>query len=117
MSIADFDFTLESLFGANTQYQLKKVSEWREFDESRAPEDKKVLGFKYQVAELDQVVKFVVKVAEASPVITNEDLQKSASPVFVTFANSRAKIYGKGLYDCDLSVTAEKAIIKSKPQA
>jgi len=114
LQVSDFDFTLDSLFGANAQFQLKKVSEWREFGEGNQNEDKKLLGYKYQVANLDLVVKFTVKVESPTPVVSNDEVQKSPNPIYISFTNSRAVFYGKSLYDCDISVTAEKAIIKQK---
>jgi hypothetical protein len=116
LSLGDFNFSLDTLFGMTTQFKLLKVTEWREFDEGKQTGDKKLLGHKYQVADLEKVVKFNVKVEGATPVITNEDVLKATAPIFVTFTKTRASFYGKSLYDCDISVTAESVVIKGKSQ-
>jgi hypothetical protein len=110
LSLNDFAFSLETLFGNNPRFLLKKVAPWYEFDEIQS-NPKKQLGHKYTVANMELVVKITVKVADNQPVISNEDLLKNPTPVYVTFNGSRASFYGRSLYDCDLSVTAEKAVI------
>lgn len=108
LSLGDFNFTLQTLFGGNSQFQLKKVSPWYEFDANHTSDTKKQLGTKYQVADLKLVIKFDVKVPNNTPIIDNEALQKSATPVFVTFGNNKVSFYGKSLFECSLSVVAER---------
>jgi hypothetical protein len=123
-AIGDLELTLEKIFGANAQFRLKKVSPWQEYDEdvgedsNEKEKEKKtrpLLGYKYHVVYQDFGIKFVVKVEEPVAAIENQDIQKSASHVMVSFPNAAVGFYGKGLWDCDMSVTAEKVIIKNKP--
>jgi len=114
LRVNDFKYTLDGLFGANAQLQLKQVSPWYAYDENNKSSEKKQLGYKYLMAELEHVVKFTVKVEGEIPVISNEELQKTSSPVYASFVNSKVSFYGNSLYDCDLSVTAEKILIKGK---
>lgn len=110
VSVNEFEFALESLFGNDTQYKLLKVKPWRDYDSS----DKKQVGYKYQVLELERGIRLDVKVTGDIPAIKNEDLLKAAAPVFVTFVGSRASFYGDSLWKCDITVQADRCVIKAK---
>jgi len=107
----DFNFTLDSLFGANAQFQLKKASIWYEYDDDKKQTTDTQLGYKYQVIHRENVVKFDVKVDSKTPIISVSDLRRARNPIFVTFTNTSVSFYGKSLYDCDLSVFAEEITI------
>ena len=116
MSIAvnDFEHTLDSLCGVNAQFELRNVFAWFESKDKNKDNDdneKKQLGYKYQVKNRDLAVKFDVKVESETPIISALDLRKSPTRINVTFTNTRASFYGNSLYDCELSAFAEKIAI------
>ena len=109
--INDLELTLEKIFGPNPQFVLKKVSDWNEHSEDKNA--KKVrLGYKYLVADLNLVIKFEVKVEGDKPVLTNEQVQKSSTPIGIAFTDAPVTIYGDDLRNCQMSVKADKATIK-----
>jgi hypothetical protein len=104
-NINDFKFNLERLFGEGAKFPLLKVAKWED------NVTKAQVGFKYNVASEEFFAKFSVKIGENKPVITNEELMKSESRVYVTFTNTVVTFYGDSVFNADISVTAAKAAI------
>ena len=104
-NINDFGLTLDKLFGEGAKFPLMKVVPWIDHD------TKVQQGWKYTVASEELFSKFPVKVKEASPVITNEELMRSSSRVYVAFANADVTFYGASLFEVKLSVTTTKVTI------
>jgi len=111
LSVNEFNHTLNSLFGEKKQFKLLKVSEWRDFDGDDRDIDRRLLGYKYLVADLDMIIKFHIKIEGDTPIITNEEVQSTEVPISVCCPDSIVKFHGPSLFNCDISVTAKKIVL------
>lgn len=115
MNINDFMFTLAMLFGDKKLFRLLKVAEWYEYLKTSDGKGQKgeKLGYKYTVVNDELVIKFDVKVKENLPVIDNESIRKSSTPIMVMFGESQVTFYGNSLWDCKLSAESETITVIS----
>jgi len=70
-------------------------------------------GYRYNVVELDNYLKFTVKIQSDNPIITNEQLENAKSKIMITFEDCMARPYRNSSNNYDLSFTATSiSIIK-----
>jgi hypothetical protein len=112
-----FDFTLPILFGPDAMFRLYKVNKWNEHTEDEKKEPR-LLGYKYDVAEVSQAIRFTVKVESDNPVVENSDVMSANTPIFVSFEGSHVTFYGAKLFEAKMSVTAKSvSVVKDVKQA
>lgn len=69
------------------------------------------IGTTYTVVETQNFEKFKVKVANLTPVLTQEQIDSSKERVYLTFENAIAKPYRTQSGEYDLSISATNVVL------
>jgi hypothetical protein len=105
VNVAKLRFTLDSLFGSGTQYELLESSPWYEYDANGAKG--KQIGTSYTVGVVGKHMSITVKVSHIEPIVSTEDIKKSPVPILVIFGNNEVSFYGNSLYSANMKVVAD----------
>ena len=108
----DFEMPL-SMFTKQCNYALKNVHENKAFDKATKKSLDKVESITYTVVDPETFTTMKIKVLNPTPVITQDELDRSDSPVFITFPLDKTKVrpysieYGK----VKVSIVAPDAVL------
>ena len=101
-ALSDLGLTFDRVINGADMF-LANSSPWTDF------ETKKVLGVKYKIKIPEYCISITAKVAEVNPVVSNEEIKKSAKPIKVSIiGDNPVSFRGDNLFNVDMSVIAER---------